>query len=177
MKTRGVCYRTIERQGRLRIPADLILGIRWLPHRGSAAQICRGWLGGNQQLQVAPTSITAPAAAELFTALDLHPAEAREANAPWADLARYAVTEWNIRCSYESTSSKRHSGDRITFTLPKELQKLKILPPVGSLVAVFWTDGIFEFWDANKWISRGAAFAVRQNAPEIALSAIDERGD
>jgi hypothetical protein len=166
----GVYYRTMERQGRLRIPTKKLIGLPWLPSKDESPHICRAWIGKYQQLLVSPTPSFAAAREEIVSALDLEPARASEANAAWVDLARYSFTTWNVRCGYET------EHDRLTLALPKELQHLGILPPNGSLVALFWTGEIFELWIAEKWIARAAEFARDQeNETEKALSSLNER--
>jgi hypothetical protein len=166
----GVYYQKMERQGRLRIPTKFLAGLPWLPSKAESPRMCRGWIGKYQQLQVAPTPSFAAAHEELVSSLNLEPARVKEANAAWVDLARYSFTTWNVRCSYET------GADRLTLTLPKQLQNLKILSPNGSLVASFWIGEILELWVAENWIARAAEFAKDQeDATEKALESLDER--
>lgn len=166
----GVYYRKMESQGRLRIPTKLLTGLPWLPLKDDGPRVYRGWIGKYQQLQIGPIPNAAAAHNELISTLELDPARANESNAAWVDLARYSLTTWNIRCSYETGS------DRLTLRLPKVLQSLGVLPPNGSLVASFWIGEIFELWVADKWIAHAAEFAkAHLDAIEEALDSADER--
>jgi hypothetical protein len=165
-----VCYRSIERQYRVRVPKEDLADVSWLPTENSNVRVCTGFIGPDRQLQISGVADTTGAAPELFTALEADPPGPHDSNRAWLELARYIAASWTIRCGFEAAS------ERVTFTIHSDLQKLSVLPKTGELIAVFSIGDLVEFWPADRWLNHAASSAKSlRSVTEAALDDLEER--
>src|SRR5437762_1776258 len=93
-----VWFRTVQKQHRLRIGADLADFVSWLHPIPKSPKKCSAWIGSFRQLQIAPELPHIEARKNLSGSLAAKPALVHESGSDWVAFSRYAATTWEVSC-------------------------------------------------------------------------------
>ncbi len=153
---------TVDSQHRIRAPAELSLMTGWLrKHAKSVA--CRCFVGPIGGIRIVPTD--GQNMVEHRRVLTMLARDASPLDEPTSELTAYA--------RYFSTSAEvsiRLENNRLSFTIPERVRKLRVAPSSGETAVAFATRNMLEIWPCEQWLSHVRAFAG-EYADQIAVLA------